>query len=55
LISGLSDTGKSFLFACINYMLGKEDSPKKIPESVGYTGIFLQIHTMRKYTLYIEK
>ena len=44
-ISGLSDTGKSYIFACINYMLGGGDIPKDIPESVGYSEVFLEIIT----------
>ncbi len=47
LISGLSDTGKSYIFACINFMLGGGDIPKDIPESVGYTDVFLEIKTYK--------
>lgn len=52
-ISGLSDTGKSYIFACINFMLGGGDSPKNIPESVGYTDVYLEIKTFsnKTYTL----
>jgi hypothetical protein len=52
-ISGLSDTGKSYIFACINYMLGGGDIPKDIPESVGYSEVFLEIKTYsgKTYTL----
>ncbi len=52
-ISGLSDTGKSYIFACINFMLGGGDSPKDIPESIGYTDVFLEIKTFsnKTYTL----
>jgi len=44
-VSGLSDTGKSYIFACINYMLGGGDIPKVIPESNGYSIILLEIKT----------
>lgn len=52
-ISGLSDTGKSYVFACINFMLGGGDPPKDIPESTGYTDVFLEIKTFtnKTYTL----
>lgn len=52
-ISGLSDTGKSYIFACINFMLGGGESPKEIPESIGYSDIFLEIKTYsnKTYTL----
>ena len=35
-ISGPSDTGKTYISQCINFMLGAGKSPKAIPESVGY-------------------
>lgn len=52
-ISGLSDTGKSYIFACINFMLGGGDPPKEIPESIGYNDVFLEIKTFtnKTYTL----
>ncbi len=53
-ISGLSDTGKSFVFGCINYMLGGGDIPKEIPEGYGYSNILLEIKTFsdKTYTLH---
>lgn len=53
LVSGGSDTGKSFVFSCLEFMLGKDTIPKSIPESTGYTEIYLQINTFsgKKYTL----
>ncbi|QEE49111.1 hypothetical protein FUA48_05805 [Flavobacterium alkalisoli] len=45
LISGGSDTGKSFAFSCLDYMLGKIEAPDGIPESVGYNNIYLEIKT----------
>jgi hypothetical protein len=52
-ISGLSDTGKSYIFACINFMLGGGDAPKYIPEANGYTDIYLEIksYTGKTFTL----
>ena len=35
-IFGSSDTGKTFIFQCINYMLGGSTPPKPIPESENY-------------------
>ena len=54
LISGVSDTGKSYIFSCLNYMLGKEDNPKSIPESVGYNNFYIGIKTYsgEEYTIY---
>ena len=45
LITGLSDTGKSYAFSCLNFMLGQESQPKSIPESTGYSDVYLEIKT----------
>jgi len=52
-VSGLSNTGKSYAFACINYMLGGKQ-PKKIPVSENYFDYFLEIKTYdgKTYTLF---
>lgn len=52
LISGLSDTGKSYVFACIRYMLGSTQIPKSIPESNGYIDVFLEISTFESNDIY---
>ena len=43
IISGPSNTGKTFIFECIEYMLGKTKLDRKIKESTGYSDIFLEI------------
>lgn len=40
-ITGDSDTGKTFAFQCINYVLGGEHPPKNISEANGYSEIVL--------------
>ncbi len=35
-ISGPSDTGKTFIFQCIDFMFGASKSPKQIPEAAPY-------------------
>ena len=35
-ISGPSDTGKTFIVQCLDFMLGAKDGPKTIPESTRY-------------------
>jgi hypothetical protein len=45
LIIGSSDTGKSYIFQCIDYLLGGGNIPKIIPEANGYTDAYLQIKT----------
>lgn len=44
-ICGPSDTGKTFILQCINYILGGKDKPKDIPEASGYDTIHLEIAT----------
>lgn len=52
-ISGPSDTGKTYIFQCINFMLGGTAPPKQISESEGYERIFLETETYegKRYTL----
>ena len=40
-ISGDSDTGKTYAFQCLNYVLGADTLPKKIKEAEGYSEISL--------------
>lgn len=53
LIVGSSDTGKSYIYQCIDYLLGSETCPKDIPESRGYSEAYLQIKTADKRTFTI--
>lgn len=46
-ITGPSNTGKSFLFQCIDYMFGRK-AIKEIEELEGYTDIYLEIVTYEK-------
>jgi DNA repair ATPase RecN len=52
-ISGPTNTGKSYIFQCINYMLGSSSKPKNIKEARAYTNIFLEICNYKNeyYTL----
>lgn len=43
LIVGASDTGKSYLFSVLNYVLGGSSIPREIPESLGYSEFYLEI------------
>lgn len=62
-IAGASDTGKSFAFECINYILGATDIPKIPHEASGYTSVLLefldkksnQIITLKRSLLESEK
>lgn len=52
-ISGPTNTGKSYVFQCINYMLGSSERPKNIKEAKKYKQIFLEIEDYQNkyYTL----
>lgn len=41
-VVGASDTGKSYVVQCIKFILGAEDPPKPIDESIGYTTLTVQ-------------
>ena len=43
-VAGASDTGKSFAFECINYILGASDIPAKPTEAFGYNTAFLEFN-----------
>ncbi len=47
-ITGPSNTGKSFIFSCFDYMLGAKDPPKEITESAGYNNIFVEFEDQYK-------
>lgn len=50
IITGPSDTGKSYLFSVINYILGRTTPPDNdIPEGVGYNIFSLEIETFESY------
>jgi hypothetical protein len=42
-IAGASNTGKSYILQCIDFMLGGSKKPKRIKESTGYESVFLEI------------
>ena len=44
-ISGASDTGKSYLVYCLNFMTGAKKPPKSITESAGYETLWLEIES----------
>ena len=46
-LTGPSDTGKTYVFECINYMLGGSKPPKKVKQSRNYSTIWLELHSKR--------
>lgn len=54
-ITGPSNTGKTFIFDCIDYMLGSSKELRNIPQLKGYSNIFLEIESNNQtYTLESE-
>jgi hypothetical protein len=43
IISGASNTGKTFIFECLEYMLGGSNLNRRIKESIDYNEIYLEI------------
>ena len=52
-ISGPSDTGKTLILQCIDFMLGGRDTPKDIPEMQGYDTATLEIIALADDTSYV--
>ncbi|AMV35113.1 hypothetical protein VN12_23505 [Pirellula sp. SH-Sr6A] len=42
-VTGPSDTGKTFISQCIDFMFGGSNPPEEIPEAEGYDEIFLSL------------
>lgn len=43
LLTGPSNTGKTYVIQCIDFVLGRSKPPKKIKQSKGYEEVFLEI------------
>lgn len=54
-IYGASDTGKTFVYQCIDYMLGSRSIPKDIPEARSYTTCKLEIQSYRGKIYLLER
>jgi hypothetical protein len=52
-ISGPSDTGKTFILQCIDFMLGARDAPHEIPQADGYTTVVLEIAAVADNSRYL--
>ena len=51
-IAGPSDTGKSFIVQCLDFVLGGGAQPKDIPEAKGYTTVVLEIESNQEQCVY---
>jgi hypothetical protein len=45
ILSGASDTGKSYVFECIDFILGSKESPKDVEEADGYNEVRAELKT----------
>lgn len=52
-ISGPSDTGKTFILQCIDFAIGSSTPPKDIPEATRYTSILLQLEAADGTGVYV--
>lgn len=44
-LSGASDTGKSYVFECIDFIFGSKENPKDVEEAAGYNEIRVELHS----------
>jgi hypothetical protein len=54
-IYGASDTGKTYIYQCIDYLLGSPNTPKNIPEARSYTLCRLEIQSYEGSVFYLER
>ena len=54
-VVGPSDTGKTFIAQCIDFMLGASTPPKSIPEVDGYDTAHLELETAIGETLVLQR
>jgi len=47
-IAGVSDTGKSYILRCIDFVLGAEEMTKKIDEAIGYEFVYVEFASSDK-------
>lgn len=52
-ISGPSDTGKTFILQCIDYVLGAQNPPDELPEAEGYQKLVLEINAVSNGSRYV--
>jgi hypothetical protein len=52
-ICGPSDTGKTFILQCIDYVLGARSSPNELPEAADYGKVSLELHAVSDGSRYV--
>ena len=54
-LAGESDTGKSLLLHCLDYIFGAEEMRKRIPQTEAYSQLFVEFRNTRGQTLTLER
>jgi len=54
-VVGASNTGKTYIVECLDYMLGAGDRPKDIPEARSYDRCFLEVISESEESLILER
>lgn len=52
-ISGPSDTGKTFILQCIDYLLGARSRPDELPEAEDYDKVALELYALSDGSRYV--
>src|SRR4051812_938928 len=55
ILAGASDTGKSLLLHCLDYIFGADEMRKRIPETEPYAQLFVEFVNDRQETLTLER
>jgi len=55
IVAGLSNTGKSYIYHCIKYMLGSQTRPKDVTQAKGYSLIQLELTSRNARTQVLER
>jgi hypothetical protein len=55
IVAGDSDTGKSYLLRCLDYIFGADEMTKRIPEAEPYSTLFVQFENSSNEVLTLER
>jgi hypothetical protein len=55
IVAGDSDTGKSYLLRCLDYIFGADEMTKRIPEAEPYSTLYVQFENSAGEVLTLER
>jgi hypothetical protein len=55
ILAGQSDTGKSYLFRCLDYILGADELKKRIPQAEPYSQLYVEFENTEGASLTLER